>query len=169
MLNRRFLPLALVLLCSACSGNVGIDDPHAIRSIVLQELLQLETGIERGDTLRASSIVADAFTMDNNVATRYRDSDWSGSGVASFRSFLNDVFHLHDNIELDFSLGDLVVEGDLATATVTVDWHSQRTDVVPPGQYVARSTDYFFFQRTAGSWLLLKWREVPAPPPPFDQ
>src|SRR5438105_4243489 len=124
--------IALAAVASACGKTTsGPTDPVAVRSLVEQELLILQNGFQRGDVVMGSSIIDSRFTMDDNVSSRYRDKAWDGSGPQSFRSFLSDVFNLHANIAVNFYLSDVAIDGDLATATVFVDWHSQRTDTVP--------------------------------------
>jgi hypothetical protein len=161
--------LSSLLGLNACGPTTAAPtDPIAVRNLLQQELYQLQTGLERSDAILASAMIDDRFTMDNNVSARYRDTGWSGSGVATFRGFLNDVFNLQANISANLFLADVVIDGDLATASVSLDWHSQRTDTVPPGQFASLNHDYFFFRRRGAAWLLLRWQEVPTPPPPFD-
>jgi hypothetical protein len=160
--------LLAVLVLAGCGTGGAPVDPQSVRDLLDYQLFVIQTGMEREDIALASTPIDERSTMDNNVCARYADRNWDGRGPQSFRSFLNDAFNLHANIDCELLLKDVVLEGDLATATVEATWHSQRTDTVPPGQYAAENDDYFFFQRSGAAWRLLRWQETPDPPPPFE-
>jgi hypothetical protein len=159
---------ALILALAGCSTGGAPVDPQSVRELLDYQLFVIQTGMERENVQLASTPIDDRFTMDSNVCIRYSDLGWDGRGPQSFRSFLSNTFNLHANIGFELILKDMVQEGDLATATVQTSWRSQRTDIVPPGQYAVETDDYFFFQRSGAAWRLLRWQETPDPPPPFE-
>jgi ketosteroid isomerase-like protein len=162
------LGLLAVWTLSACSTHGAPLDHSNVREVVDYQLFVLQTGVERGDIALASLPIDDRFTMDNTVAARYSDRNWEGRGQSSFRSFLNDTFNLHGNIEFELQLGNLQQDGNLATATVNASWRSQRKDSIPPGQYLSIETDYMLFQRKGSAWRLLRWQQTPDPAAPPD-
>ena len=159
------LALALAGL-AGCGASSSPLDPVQLRGLLSSELTILATGLERQDPQLASEPINDNFSMDNNVAVRYQDTAWAGTGPSAFLTFVNSVFTLQANITVSLDLQDVQQTGDVATATVHVVWNSTRTDSVPPGHYTSDSTDYFFFRRRAAGWRLLRWQETPAPVPP---
>lgn len=157
------------LLLAGCAGGSGAPlDPVTVREVIDYQLYVIQTGMEREDPALASTPISDRFSMANEVSARYTDANWEGRGPSGFRGFLADTFDLHANISFELLLIDVIQEGDLATATVEANWRSQRTDSVPPGQYISEEVDYFFFERTGAAWRLLRWQETPDPPPPFE-
>jgi len=162
----QIVVLLAALLLSGCGTSGAPSDPQTVRDLLDYQLFVIQTGIEREDLSMASTPIGDRFTLANDVCARYADRNWEGRGPQSFRSFLNDSFNLHANIDFELTLVDVVQQGDLATATVQSAWRSQRTDSVPPGQYVTHDEDYFFFQREGAGWRLLRWQATPDPPPP---
>jgi hypothetical protein len=159
--------LAMLAGLAGCGASSAPPGPVELRDLLNSELTRLATGLERQDALLAAEPIDDDFGMQNNVAARYSDANWSGSGPSGFLAFLNNVFNLHANIQVSLEMSDLQQTGDLATATVHVVWNSTRTDAVPPGHYTADNVDYFFFRRRAAGWRLLHWQETPAPVPPL--
>lgn len=166
---RTLLILLLVLALSACSGGAGapLDEP-GVTALLRQHLQLIAEGVSREDPFLASQPVSELFVMGNNIAVRFRDAGWENSGIGAFRSFFATVFDLHENILLELELLEVDIVGDVATAKVKVDFNSVRVDRVPPENVTSSSEDYMLFQREAGAWLLIRWDEVP-PPPPHDE
>ncbi|MCH7472627.1 hypothetical protein IIA79_06715 [bacterium] len=166
--------LALLLIAlAACRGASGPPvDYDAVRAAVVSALGIINIGIEREDPILASQPLSELFTMGGNVAIRYSDEifpEGEGaprSGIALFRGFFADAFEVHANIFHSFTLIELDLSGEVATATVEVEFNSLRVDRNPPENHVASGTDYLVFQLEGGAWRLVSWDEVP---PPFEE
>lgn len=153
---------ALTACASSATAPLDIDE---VRTALEANLDILATGIEREDPLLASQPVSEKFVMGGNIAVRYRDEEWSGEGIGSFREFFAGVFELHANIGQTLTLRDVELIGDVATARVHNEFVSSRVDRVPPENYTAAGWDWLVFEREAGGWRLISWEEAPAPEP----
>jgi len=159
--------IAVILLLAGCAGSdavpVQIGD---VRDEVQASLAKLALAIEREDPILASQIASERFVMSDNIAVRYSDSGWSGTGIGSFRTFFDGVFTVHANISQTFELRDVEQVGDVATARVYNELVSSRTDRTPPEGHIAAGWDWFIFERIGMNWLLILWEEAPAPDEP---
>lgn len=168
---RHLLTFALCLTLAACSSaQVSPFDIADVRATLENAVSIVETGFNREDPILASQPIAASFTMDGNVAVRYRDGGWKSEwqGIGSFRTFCNDVIETHANIIMEMTVTDVMMTGDLATAVVQVDFYSMRADRTPPENHTASGLDYMVFERETGSWLMRRWEEKP-PPPVYEE
>jgi hypothetical protein len=158
------------VLAACSSAQVAPFDIADVRANLENAVSIVETGFNREDPILASQPVGSSFTMDGNVAVRYRDGGWNSGwvGIGKFREYCNGVFGVHANIIMEMTVTDVMMTGDLATAIVQVDFYSMRSDRTPPENHTASGIDYLVFERDTGSWLLRRWEEKP-PPPVFEE
>ena len=166
---RRYITLTLLLLLTACGASAGPQTEAEIQAAVLAALVELDTGIEREDPFLASHPAAEQFRMSNNIAVRYTDGEFSNSGPAALRGLFSTAFALHANILHETTLQDFVINGDVATATVEIQFNSLRVDKVPPENFTATSSDILVFILERGNWKILAWDETPTEQPPAGQ
>lgn len=162
------------MLLSACGASTAPVEQDAVQKIVEQELGIISGGIENEDAITASQPISSLFVLGPNVALRYSVNPFppagvEATGVRPFRAFFADAFRINANISQDFTLSELILTGDVATAKVQSVFNSTRIDSVPPQNTTATKDDFFIFQREGGAWRLVRWDEVPVESPPADQ
>jgi len=167
---RTVLTTLACCILASCMGAGGVPTGIAgVRTVITHDLTLLAAAVNREDPYTAAQPVSDSFVMGANVGTRYLDAGWTGVGAGAFRAYLTGVFSVHANVDLTLTLGDVQLDGDVATATVSVDFTSVRIDRTPPESFATgASDDYFVFKREPGAWRLIRWDVVP-PPPPHDE
>lgn len=158
---RTLLTILALLLLAGCGASVGPLTEPEIRAAVVAAFAELDTGIEREDPYLASHPAAELFHMGNNIAVRYTDGEFSGSGPAALRGLFSNAFKLHANILHETSLLDLSITGDVATAKTSIEFDSLRVDKVPPENFTSTSYDTFVFILEKGNWKILAWDETP--------
>jgi len=165
-MKKLIATIVVVMLLAGCSGSGTPTDISDVRAELEASLSKLALAIEREDPVLASQIASERFVMSDNIAVRYSDSGWSGTGIGSFRTFFDGVFTVHANISQTFELRDVEQVGDVATARVYNELVSSRTDRTPPEGHIAAGWDWFIFERIGMNWLLILWEEAPAPDEP---
>jgi len=163
---RRLAITAVVFLAIGCSGSHTVPtDVLGVRQVLQESLNLMAFGFEQEDYFLASQPVSERFTMNNNVAVRYHPDGWGEvQGVGKFREFLLKVFELHANIEQQFEITGVELNGELANANTNVIFNSARTDTVPPEAHTAPGEDLFIFEKENGAWKLIRWDEQPEHP-----
>jgi hypothetical protein len=172
---RTLSTICLCLLLAACGvSQTAPTEIAAVRALLTQEVAIIALGINREDPIMASQPVSDSFTMGGNVATRYGNQGWGGTGVngvAWFRAFFGGTggaFAVNANIEQTMQLTDVELQGtDLATAVVYTNFSSVRVDKTPPEivpPQIEPWRDLMVFQREGGAWRLITWDWEPLPP-----
>ena len=161
-MQRYWLIIFTCLALSACSGAGGVPGGiQEVRAAVAAELRTLVTGVVREDPILASQPVAPNFTMNGNIAARFGGPGLDGVGIGPFRSFFDQVFQIHANIDFTIEILDVELNGTVATVRALVTFNSLRADRTPPEQFTASGTDYFVFEVTRGAWLIRSWDEAP--------
>lgn len=161
---RVILTVGLCLVLCTCSSSPGVPlDIDAVRAALTYEIGIIATGINHEDPLLASQPVSPRFTMNENVAVRYHQGGWDGTGIGKYREFFAKVFTVHANIDQRFTIHDLSLNGEVAWVRVYNDFLSSRTDVTPPENYTAAGWDWLVFELDNGKWLLINWDEAPDP------
>lgn len=159
------LAVILVLTLCSCGASVGPLEESEVRASILGSLKQVDSGIEREDAFLASAPAGELFRMNNNIAVRYSDGNFEGSGPDALRGVYSKAFNRHANILHTMTLTELVVSGEVATATVEVEFNSLREDKVPPENFTSTSTDILVFTLDHGKWKIRSWEEPPVEEP----
>ena len=161
---KRLIITVLLLLLTSCGGSTTSPTEIAdVRTALEFQINVLALGIEREDSILASQAISEKFRMGSNVAVRYDEGGWSGSGIGKFREFFDDAFEIHSNIDQGLTILDIYLTGNVATARVHNEFLSSRVDWTPPDSFSAEGWDWMIFERDSGQWLLISWEEAPEP------
>lgn len=156
------LTLLLLSSCFGGGGGGGIFDPAEVRRQVSENAQQIAVDITSEDVFQASLLVHDSFELQPEVAQKFDVGPFEGKGQAAFRSFFERVVEKYGDLELILDVNSVDVEGNLATAHVTVTFSGNNTDAVPPAELNFTEEDLLVFEWNGQEFALINWGEDPA-------
>ena len=159
----RYLVLLMLFGLTACSSaSTSRSDTQAAIGAALDVL---EAGFSSEDAILASQPIGEEFFLGSNVGARFSAGAWDVTettpAVGRFRVFFNDAFAHFANTQLELTLSEVAVSGQLATATVATRLDAVRTDTTPAESVTYSTTDYMLFEWQGQGWRLIRWDEQP--------
>ncbi|MDQ3024433.1 MAG: nuclear transport factor 2 family protein [bacterium] len=157
------LATALVAGCFGGGGDGFNPSEAEVRRVVTENLARISIDICSEDVHEAEGFIHDSFVLQPEVAARFNVGPFEGMGKAAFRSFFERVVEKYGDISLTFTVNQIDVEGNLASAHVTVSFSGNNTDAIPPVELNFTENDLFVFEYNGDTYALINWGEDPNP------